>query len=578
MTTLALPAQWQGEEAIDAADLAKVSPPLQAEVLQGQFQIAYVPATSGATGEGVLRVLPLPTSSGVGTIRIILKLDPASALIPFPAGRILLAQLSARVYAPDAKTSLAIADNQGSSTVAIEGLNWNEYQVTRQIATGATIADVTLEWRNVPSNGWMELRDFKIMEPPAEAAVQISPTDTPSAGENVVSTPTQPLLPTPTARPSTTNAAVPTATPVPAEISGTEVFSATPTLVIVTSTPTPVDVLEEATRVAQATDWARILGPATPTPPNMATPTPTVTPIVVTDTPEPANQATVEQMAILATAVAFTTGTPTPVPDDAIIVTATDTPVRPTPTPRPTATGTPIFILLDDIRVATPTVAPDVPDILLSKIVFLSSYKGNPKVPNAMVINPDGSGAGLLTTNYFYNVLANKDSYTLDMRFHAFSLREGGGAAHNAGLIQIFYTDSLYDTTGAPHQLTYFGDGTAWAPAWSPTNQVVAYVSNETGNDEIYVSQLNQWPGTQLTKNTWEWDHHPSFSPDGSEIVFDSNRVGGRRQLWLMSSSGENQRQLTNFTFEAWDAVWVKYAAPETGDITDTVPSDTVDP
>jgi Tol biopolymer transport system component len=128
-------------------------------------------------------------------------------------------------------------------------------------------------------------------------------------------------------------------------------------------------------------------------------------------------------------------------------------------------------------------------------------------------------------------------------------------------LVQLFYDDSLYAST--QHQLTYFGAGVAWAPAWSPRGETVAFVSSESGNDEIWVANTNQWPATQLTKNKWEWDHHPSYSPDGSQIVFSSNRVTGRRQLWIMSASGENQAQLTNFTFEAWNPVWVKYVTPD---------------
>ena len=135
--------------------------------------------------------------------------------------------------------------------------------------------------------------------------------------------------------------------------------------------------------------------------------------------------------------------------------------------------------------------------------------------------------------------------------------REAGGTAHNAGRIQLFYDDAFYNSP--QHQLTYFGSGVAWDPAWSPTSETIALVSSESGNDEIWVLQRNQWPPTQLTKNDWEWDHHPSFSLDGSQIVFDSNRVTGHRQIWMMSSSGEDQRQITNFTFEAWDPVWVKY-------------------
>jgi TolB protein len=92
-------------------------------------------------------------------------------------------------------------------------------------------------------------------------------------------------------------------------------------------------------------------------------------------------------------------------------------------------------------------------------------------------------------------------------------------------------------------------------------------VSNVTGNDEIWTVTRGEWAPVQLTFNNWEWDHHPSFSPDGAQIVFYSNRVTGRRQLWIMDADGSNQRQLTNFPFEAWNPVWVKYM-----DVPDTAP------
>lgn len=565
-----LPLEWRGDAVIPAETLAEAAPPLQAEISQGAFQIAFVPAAAGAaTGDG-LRILPDADTGELGSIRFGVKFDPTGAVLPFPTGQTLHMQLSARVYAPAATARLTIADDQGSSSVLLDGLNWNDYAVTRQIAAQATTVEIMIAWDNVPANGWLEVRGLAVALLPMVDAAALSPTDTPAVIEAVTLTPTAPPPATPTAT-VTLPTATPlvTATPVPdavsaardtATVSSTAIISATPTLIVVTATPTPIDVFQEATRVAQATDWARILGPATPTPPNLATATPTVTPIVVTNTPVPANEATAIQAAIRATAIAFTTGTPTPIPANATVLVATATKVPPTATPRATSTPTPIFVLLDDIPVAEPTIAPPVPEILYNKIVFLSSYRGNPNQPNAMLMNPDGTGVGLLTTNYFYNVVAARDAQSSDNRFRVYSLKEAGGEAHNAGLVQLFYDDAFYNST--QHQLTYFGAGVAWAPAWSPTSETIAFVSSETRNDEIWVVSRNGWPATQLTKNDWEWDHHPSYSPDGSQIVFSSNRVTGRRQLWMMSANGEDQRQLTNFTFEAWNPVWVKYVAP----------------
>ncbi len=85
----------------------------------------------------------------------------------------------------------------------------------------------------------------------------------------------------------------------------------------------------------------------------------------------------------------------------------------------------------------------------------------------------------------------------------------------------------------------------------------MALVSNESGNDEIWLSTIGERDPVQLTHNTWEWDQHPSWSPDGLSLVFMSNRTG-QRQLWLMDADGGNPRPLTDDRFAAWDPVWVK--------------------
>ncbi len=61
----------------------------------------------------------------------------------------------------------------------------------------------------------------------------------------------------------------------------------------------------------------------------------------------------------------------------------------------------------------------------------------------------------------------------------------------------------------------------------------------------------------QLTQNRWEWDKHPTWSPDGSQIAFFSNR-SGRRQIWVMNADGTSQRNISNNDYEDWDPVWIK--------------------
>ncbi|HRA66447.1 MAG TPA: hypothetical protein PL187_10525, partial [Caldilinea sp.] len=84
------------------------------------------------------------------------------------------------------------------------------------------------------------------------------------------------------------------------------------------------------------------------------------------------------------------------------------------------------------------------------------------------------------------------------------------------------------------------------------------FASTDTGGDEIYRVNSDGSVAQRLTFNTWEWDKHPSWSPDGARIVFYSNRDTGRRQLWIMNQDGSGQLNLSSNEYNDWDPVWVR--------------------
>ncbi len=98
--------------------------------------------------------------------------------------------------------------------------------------------------------------------------------------------------------------------------------------------------------------------------------------------------------------------------------------------------------------------------------------------------------------------------------------------------------------------------------AWSPTSEQIAFVANDTGNDEVWVINRDGSGILQLTRDDGNfWDKHPSWSPDGKQIVFWSNRTGVR-QIWIMNADGTNLHSLSVTGFNDWDPVWVKYTDP----------------
>ncbi len=208
--------------------------------------------------------------------------------------------------------------------------------------------------------------------------------------------------------------------------------------------------------------------------------------------------------------------------------------VPPTPTPSPTPTPLPAQL----------------PTELSGKIAFQSNYLGRTRL---FLVDPDGGNLALLVASWVYDVAVAQDRLSPDGRYY---VKQGQG---NNG-IDLFVGPV---GGGEAKRLTFVGQGKAWDWAWAPDGRHIAFTSNQEGDDDIFVVQI--WtpddPLPRTTKLTvdgsWESDKHPSYSPDGSQIVFYSNR-SGRDQLWIMNADGSNPRQLLALDGDCWNPVWLK--------------------
>ncbi len=312
---------------------------------------------------------------------------------------------------------------------------------------------------------------------------------------------------------------------------------------------------ERMTATAQATPYT---GLDTPTP--SATPTPLppnwVTPVIITNTPAPENAATAAWQEQVATAQAIVLGTPTPLPVNLWTATPTNPPPPPTPTPD--------LVLYSDLTATpTPTVTPTgIPPVLRGKILFLSDRLGNPK-GDLMVMDPDGGNVAVWAAgsqDWVYRQAKAGQDRSPDGRFQVVvsEYRIDSFPDHKLDHYELFIVPVTEG--GNPQQLTQLTELNAMSydAVWSPVEYRIAFVSAGSGGDEIYTIRPDASELTRLTFNDWEWDKHPSWSPDGSKLVFWSNRGTARRQIWIMNADGSDQRNLSNNEFNDWDPVWVK--------------------
>jgi Tol biopolymer transport system component/DNA-binding winged helix-turn-helix (wHTH) protein len=92
---------------------------------------------------------------------------------------------------------------------------------------------------------------------------------------------------------------------------------------------------------------------------------------------------------------------------------------------------------------------------------------------------------------------------------------------HHTGNFEIF----AIDETGENLRRLTFRKRYDVTPTWSPTDKLIAFVSQSDGNSEIYFVYPNGSFVNRLTRNTAE-DLWPRWSPDGQRLIFSSNRSG----------------------------------------------------
>jgi serine/threonine protein kinase/Tol biopolymer transport system component len=90
-----------------------------------------------------------------------------------------------------------------------------------------------------------------------------------------------------------------------------------------------------------------------------------------------------------------------------------------------------------------------------------------------------------------------------------------------------------------------FDSGLTVFPAISADGKLVAYASdrNDESNLDLYVQQVNGHEAFRLTHHPAD-DKQPSFSPDGSRIVFRSERDGGG--VYIIDTLGGQERRIAD--------------------------------
>lgn len=165
-----------------------------------------------------------------------------------------------------------------------------------------------------------------------------------------------------------------------------------------------------------------------------------------------------------------------------------------------------------------------------TRIVFVSeSGPRTRRIKRLMIMDQDGANPFFLTS---------ADAQVLTPRFSP-STQMITYMSFETGAPRVF----LYNLETNRREVLGDFPGMTFAPRFSPDGSRIVFTIDLNGNSEIFAMDLRTRARTRLTNHA-AIDTSPSYSPDGSRIVFNSDR-GGSPQLYVMNADGSGQRRIS---------------------------------
>ena len=99
------------------------------------------------------------------------------------------------------------------------------------------------------------------------------------------------------------------------------------------------------------------------------------------------------------------------------------------------------------------------------------------------------------------------------------------------------------DGSQAPLELAG-GAPSDFAPAWSPKGRQIAFVSNRSGENEIWLADLDRIDDRfiNLSRNMYTSETQPAWSPDGAHLAWSSSGSEGVQQLMVLDAGQPDAR------------------------------------
>ncbi|UPT62064.1 MAG: Tol-Pal system beta propeller repeat protein TolB [Hyphomonadaceae bacterium JAD_PAG50586_4] len=165
-----------------------------------------------------------------------------------------------------------------------------------------------------------------------------------------------------------------------------------------------------------------------------------------------------------------------------------------------------------------------------TRIVFVSeSGPRTRRVKRLMIMDQDGANPFFLT---------GADAMVLTPRFSP-STQMITYMSFETGAPRVF----LYNLETNRREVLGDFPGMTFSPRFAPDGSRIVFTLDMNGNSEIFSMDMRSRARTRLTNHA-AIDTSPSYSPDGAQIVFNSDR-GGSPQLYVMNADGSGQRRIS---------------------------------